>query len=145
MKNVKYAWKHQTERENPTVLTVPSLSASCVPVLGNVWPGEDDAASSVRQLQRPRGERQRVWPGRPSCHGAGLRHVPVPVPLLRAPSFPVLTKHQCQEQPSSQRIPPVADWTLGRGEAPSCSHLSCWLSSISRFFHHIAGGLASFC
>lgn len=88
-----------------------------VPVLSNVRPGEDDASGSVRQLQRPRGERVRVWPGRPSCHGAGLRYVPVPAPLLRAPSFPVLTQHQHQEQPSSQWIPPVANWTLGRGEA----------------------------
>lgn len=97
-------------------LTGP-IALCSVPVLGDVRPGEDDAAGSVRQLQRPGGECQRVRPGRPSRHGAGLRHVPVPVPLLRAPSFPVLAQHQRQEQPPSQRIPPVADWTLGRGEA----------------------------
>lgn len=99
---------------------VRSLSARPLPVLGDVRPGEDDAAGSVRQLQRAGGERQRVRPGRPSRHGAGLRHVPVPVPLLRAPSFPVLAQHQCQEQPPSQRVPPVADRTLGRGEAAGC-------------------------
>lgn len=126
---------------------VRSLSALCVPVLGIVRPGEDHAAGSVRQLQRPRGECQRVRPGRPSRHGAGLRYVPVPVPLLRAPSFPVLTKHQRQEQPSSQRIPPVADWTLGRGEGPCTvpQPLKLLLFIHQSCFHHIAGGLASFC
>lgn len=94
-----------------------SLLSRAFSVLGNVRAGEDDAAGSVRQLQRPGSERQRVRPRRSSCHGAGLRHVPVPVPLQRVQTFPVLTQQQRQEQPSPEPIPPVADWTLGRGEA----------------------------
>lgn len=86
-------------------------------VLSNMWPGEDDAAGTVRQLQWPRSECQWVWPRRSSYHRAGLCYVSMPVPLQWVPPFPVLTKHQHQEQPSPQPITPMADWSLGRGEA----------------------------
>lgn len=86
-----------------------------VAVLGNVRPGQDDAAGSLRQLQRAGSEHQRVRPRGPSRHRAGLRHVPVPVPLQRVQTFPVLTEHQ--EQPSPEPIAPVENRTVGRGEA----------------------------
>lgn len=86
-----------------------------VAVLGNVRPGQDDAAGSLRQLQRAGSEHQRVRPRGSSRHGAGLRHVPVPVPLQRVQTFPVLTKHQ--EQPSPEPVAPVENRTVGRGEA----------------------------
>lgn len=86
-------------------------------VLSYMWPGEDDAAGTVRQLQWPRSECQWVWPRRSSYHRAGLCYVSMPVPLQWVPPFPVLTKHQHQEQPSPQPITPMADWSLGRGEA----------------------------
>lgn len=90
---------------------------AAVAVLGHVRPGQDDAAGSLRQLQRAGSEHQRVRPRRSSRHGAGLRHVPVPVPLQRVQTFPVLTKYQRQEQPSPEPIAPVENRTLGRGEA----------------------------
>lgn len=58
-----------------------------------------------------------MWPRRSSYHRAGLRYVSMPVPLQWVPtSSPVLTKRK-QEQPAPKPIPPMADWTLGRGEA----------------------------
>lgn len=111
--------RRQTAKPSYSVGSPPLVTASvcAVAVLGNVRPGQDDAAGSLRQLQRAGSEHQRVRPRGSSRHGAGLRHVPVPVPLQRVQTFPVLTKHQRQEQPSPEPIAPVENRTLGRGEA----------------------------